>query len=127
MRDLLDDMAQLHLYDPQVKRYQMFVEFKYTLNLSEETKPGMDSMITTSASAYEAAQGAHAIAVLTEWDQFKRLDYQKIYDSMAKPAFLFDGRNICDHDALRRVAGATIRRARERERVRRRRARGRDA
>ena len=41
--------------------------------------------------------------MLTEWDEFKTLDYQKIYDSMAKPAFLFDGRNICDHDALRKI------------------------
>ena len=41
--------------------------------------------------------GAHAIAILTEWDMFKTLDFQKIYDAMQKPAFLFDGRNIIDH------------------------------
>ena len=77
--------------------------FRFPLNVSEETKPGMNDQIVTEASAYAAAAGAHAIAVLTEWDEFKTLDYQKIYDSMAKPAFLFDGRNICDHDALRKI------------------------
>jgi len=47
-------------------------------------------------SAYEAAEGAHALAVVTEWDEFKQLDYAKIFAKMAKPAFVFDGRNILD-------------------------------
>jgi UDPglucose 6-dehydrogenase len=46
---------------------------------------------------YEAARGAHAIAVMTEWELYKTLDYQRIYDSMEKPAFLFDGRNVMEH------------------------------
>jgi len=49
---------------------------------------------------YEAARGADAIAVLTEWDCFRTLDYRRIYQDMEKPAFLFDGRNILDHQAL---------------------------
>ena len=53
----------------------------------------------------EAARDAHAICVLTEWDEFKAYDYQAIYDSMVKPAFIFDGRNILDHAKLRWVAG----------------------
>ena len=44
-----------------------------------------------------AAEGCHAIALLTEWDLYRNLDFQRIYDSMAKPAFIFDGRNILDH------------------------------
>ncbi len=49
---------------------------------------------------YEAAKGAHAIAVLTDWPEFAKLDYQHIFDLMEKPAFIFDGRNILDHKAL---------------------------
>ena len=49
---------------------------------------------------YAAAEGAHAIALLTEWKQYKELDFQRIYDSMAKPAFIFDGRNMLDHETL---------------------------
>lgn len=45
---------------------------------------------------YEAAEGAHAIAVMTEWGEFKNLDYFKIYKNMSHPSFLFDGRNILD-------------------------------
>ena len=49
---------------------------------------------------YAAASGAHAIAVCTEWDEYKLLDYKRIFRSMEKPAFVFDGRNILDHQRL---------------------------
>jgi UDPglucose 6-dehydrogenase len=49
---------------------------------------------------YEAAKGAHAIAVMTEWKEYKSLDYKKILASMEHPSFIFDGRNILDHKAL---------------------------
>jgi UDPglucose 6-dehydrogenase len=52
---------------------------------------------------YAAAAGAHALAILTEWDSYKTLDYQRIFDVMQKPAFLFDGRNILDHAALHKI------------------------
>merc|ERR1719238_2331969 len=97
-RDLVEEQARVHVYDPQVSRESMFAEFKYTLNLSEETKPGLGELVVTSPDAYSAAAGAHAIAIATEWDEYKT-----IYDSMAKPAFLFDGRNIVDAAALREI------------------------
>ena len=49
---------------------------------------------------YKAAKGAHAIAVLTEWDVYKDLDYKRIFKFMVQPAFIFDGRNILDHRKL---------------------------
>jgi len=49
---------------------------------------------------YVAAKNAHAIAVLTEWECYKTLDYKKILASMEKPAFIFDGRNILPHKEL---------------------------
>jgi UDPglucose 6-dehydrogenase len=49
---------------------------------------------------YEAARGAHAIAVMTEWDHYRYLDYQRIWESMEKPAFIFDGRNLLNHQKL---------------------------
>jgi UDPglucose 6-dehydrogenase len=59
--------------------------------------------VTFEADPYKAAQGAHAIAILTEWKHYTQLDYQKIYNSMVKPAFIFDGRNILDHQALHKI------------------------
>jgi UDPglucose 6-dehydrogenase len=49
---------------------------------------------------YQAAAHSHAIAVLTEWELYRHLDYEQIYHSMVKPAFLFDGRNILNHRKL---------------------------
>lgn len=103
MKDLIDERAELAVYDPQVARETMWEEFNYTLNLSEKTFPGVEKMVTTCSSAMQAATGAHAIAVMTEWDEFVTLDYKAIYDVMSKPAFIFDGRNILPHAALRAI------------------------
>lgn len=102
-RDFVDEMAKVHVYDPQVSREVMLQEFKYTLNLSDESKPGFSDYIITETDPYKAAEGAHAICVVTEWNEFKTLDYQKLFDSMSKPAFIFDGRNIVDAKALRDI------------------------
>ena len=45
---------------------------------------------------YEVCKDSHAVAVLTEWDEFKKFDWKKIYDNMLKPAFLFDGRRLLE-------------------------------
>jgi len=103
VRDLVMEQAKVHVYDPQVSREDMWTEMNYTCNLSEGTHPGLGAAVTTSTDAYAACDGAHALAVLTEWDEFKDLDFKKIYKSMAKPAFVFDGRNILDHDGLREI------------------------
>ncbi len=62
-----------------------------------------DDSITFCADPYQATKDAHAVLVLTEWDEFKDLDYKKIYDQMHLPAFLFDGRNVLDLEALREI------------------------
>ena len=56
---------------------------------------------------YECAAGSHAICIITEWDEFKKYDYKRMYDSMVKPAFVFDGRNIMDHAKLREIGFVT--------------------
>ena len=103
VRDLMHEGANIHVYDPQVSREDMFSEMAYTCRITKENTPRLEDLITTSTDPYDAANGAHAIAVLTEWDEFCSYDYKRIYDSMSKPAFLFDGRNILDHDALREI------------------------
>merc|ERR1712127_1107143 len=103
VRDLVMEQAKIHVYDPQVSREDMWSEMDYTCKLSEATHPGLGAAVTTSTDAYAACDGAHALAVLTEWDEFKELDFERIYKNMAKPAFVFDGRNVLDHDGLREM------------------------
>ena len=71
--------------------------------MNERTNPRLSELLITASDPYEACKGAHAVAILTEWDEFKEYDYQKIYDSMTKPAFIFDGRHIVDDSVLRKI------------------------
>lgn len=102
MKELLDERAIMAVFDPKVTRTQMFEEFRYTCGITEETNDA-GKLIVTCNSAVEACRGAHAIAVMTEWDEFSNYDYQNIYDIMSKPAFVFDGRNILPHAKLRQI------------------------
>jgi UDPglucose 6-dehydrogenase len=97
---LLNDCANISVYDPQVPESSIFRDLNYL-----RTRPAAETkkMVMVSNDPYEACRGAHAIAVITEWDEFKTYDWQKIYDSMQKPAFLFDGRNLLDHNKLAEI------------------------
>jgi UDPglucose 6-dehydrogenase len=67
------------------------------------SRRSLEQRVVCHDDAYDAAAGAHALAVMTEWDQFRQLDFERIYRSMHKPAFAFDGRNILPHAALRSI------------------------
>ena len=107
-RDLLEERARLTLYDPQVGLEQIKQELIYLMTsqygtLSEKHRQLIDNNIEIASSAEAAATGAHAIAVLTEWDEFKAVDFEAVYHSMKKPAFLFDGRNLMDRKKLSKI------------------------
>jgi UDPglucose 6-dehydrogenase len=59
--------------------------------------------VTFEPDPYAAAEGAHALAIVTEWPHFTELDYETIFKSMIKPAFIFDGRNVLDHQRLHSI------------------------
>lgn len=99
---MLAEGATISVYDPKVKNEDMLQELKYQ-GVNDSDYPNWTSLLTQAIDPYTAADGAHAIAVLTEWDEFKTIDFQKIYTTMLKPAFVFDGRNILDHEALRAI------------------------
>ena len=90
---LLNEQADLYIYDPKVTEEQIYSDLDYLNTRPEEENRKMVHVIK---DAYEAMDNSHAIAVLTEWDEFKTYDWAKIYEGMKKPAFLFDGRNIID-------------------------------
>lgn len=99
-KELLQEKAQLAIYDPKVPASQIFQE----LGQAEVQPDGEPNpLVECVDDPYKAAEGAHAIAVLTEWDQFKELDYERIFKSMMKPAFIFDGRNVLDLEKLGKI------------------------
>ena len=89
--DLVNEQAQIAVYDPKVSREKVLADLDY---LETRTSAQNKKYVASFEDPYTACEDAHAIAVLTEWDEFKEYDWQKIYDGMQKPAFVFDGRNI---------------------------------
>jgi UDPglucose 6-dehydrogenase len=98
--DLLNEQANIAVFDPKVNETQMFSDLDY---LGSRPQQVNQKQLKAYDNPYEACKEAHAVAVLTEWDEFKAYDWQKIYDHMLKPAFIFDGRNILDKKALEQI------------------------
>jgi UDPglucose 6-dehydrogenase len=87
-RALLEERAKIVITDPHALDNAL-------IDLEDVAK-----QVIFEPDPYAAAKNAHAIAILTEWPHFAELDYQVIFESMVKPAFIFDGRNILDHQNL---------------------------
>ena len=97
---LMDEQATIKVYDPKVTATQIQSDINYLNTRSEKQNT---KYLKTENDPYAAMEGAHAIAVLTEWDEFKKYDWQRIYNGMQKPAFVFDGRNVLDRKALETI------------------------
>ena len=97
---LLNEKANIAVYDPKVEANQIYEDLNY---LNTRMPNENEEMLKVVDNAYEACKKAHAIAILTEWDEFKNYDWQKIYDKMLKPAFVFDGRNILNKNELEKI------------------------
>jgi UDPglucose 6-dehydrogenase len=89
---LLEENACLKIYDPQVSDESILT----ALGLEEN-----DKRISFHNNATDATKSTHAIAILTEWEEFKDLNFDKIYAQMEKPAYLFDGRNLIDSEIVK--------------------------
>jgi len=85
------------VYDPKVTAEQIYADLDYLGTRSPEENRRLVKVVN---DPYEACKEAHAVAILTEWDEFKTYDWQTIYEDMYKPAFVFDGRNILNKDFI---------------------------
>ena len=85
---LLEEKAYLRISDP------------HALDNARKDLDGIDAGVEYVEDPYKAAEGVHGLALVTEWAEYSKLDYKKIFDKMEKPAFIFDGRNHLDHKAL---------------------------
>jgi UDPglucose 6-dehydrogenase len=90
-KKLVEEKAQIVITDPKA------------LENAQADLQGLNGKLSYIEDPYSAANGCDAIAVVTEWDIYKNLDYKRIYQSMRKPAFIFDGRNILDHQELFKI------------------------
>jgi len=102
-KELLDDRAEIHVYDPKVSKEQIFADLERHYEDEGRSNQFIKEQVIVHSEPYSAMADAHAIAILTEWDEFKTYDWQQIYTNMLKPAFLFDGRNILNLDRLSEI------------------------
>jgi Predicted UDP-glucose 6-dehydrogenase len=90
-KKLVGENARVRIHDPKALKNAR-IELK---NINGE--------VSFVEDVYEAADGAHALALVTHWDEYRDLDYEKIFQAMAEPAFIFDGRNHLDHEKLYKI------------------------
>ncbi|MFA7446209.1 MAG: nucleotide sugar dehydrogenase [Flavobacteriaceae bacterium] len=100
---LLEEEAIITVYDPKVSAEQVYADLDYLSTRSPEENRRLVRVVN---DPYKACHQAHAVAVLTEWDEFKTYDWQKIYENMYKPAFVFDGRNILEANHIQQLGFA---------------------
>lgn len=98
--DLINEQASICVFDPKVSETQILSDLNY---LNSRNPDENRNSISVLDNPYEACKDSHAIAVLTEWDEFKNYDWEKIYNEMQKPAFVFDGRNVLDGKKLAEI------------------------
>jgi UDPglucose 6-dehydrogenase len=98
--DLINEHAKIAVYDPKVSKKKIIDDLNY---LETRSSAVNSDSVSSFDNPYEACHNAHAIAILTEWDEFINYDWQKIYDSMQKPAFVFDGRNLLQASEMKAI------------------------
>ena len=97
---LIEEKGKINIYDPKVKKHKIFSDLNQFQSINSEV---LDKYVMVHRNPYKACKNSHAIAILTEWDEFIDYDWKKIYKSMVKPAYIFDGRNILNKSKLEKI------------------------
>jgi UDPglucose 6-dehydrogenase len=97
---LLAENAELAIVDPKVPAETIWMDLG---RATGRTRDDLASCVVCEPDPYKATAGAHAIAVVTEWEQFATLAFERLYEQMQKPAFVFDGRDVLPHDTLSEI------------------------
>ncbi len=107
---LYSEMAEITITDPQAlsecERDMKVNHINYVSGPGHHD--GLWLNVGIDPDVYESIVDAHAVVICTDWEEYKDLDWQTIYDNMEKPAFVFDGRLILDHDKLREIGFETF-------------------
>src|SRR5690554_3360556 len=97
---LMNEQAEITVYDPKVSEQRIYEDLDHLGTRSPEENRRLLKVIN---EPYKACEEAHAIAILTEWDEFIGYDWKKIYESVIKPAFIFDGRKLLDGKTIKNI------------------------
>ena len=104
--NLLLEGAKIRVYDPQVSSNKILNDLKYLFeskNINDDQISALLKKVKISGSIEQNAKNSNALVFLTEWDEFKVINFSKLYKTMVKPSFIFDGRKILDIDKLEKI------------------------
>ena len=96
---LMKSNIYLNVYDPKVKRSQIYFDLNHINKNDAKNK----RHVLVYDRHIDCIYQTNIIAILTEWDEFKEYDWEKIYDKMSKPAYVFDGRNVLEKEELESI------------------------
>tara|TARA_B100000927_G_scaffold162103_1_gene130619 strand:+ start:544 stop:1935 length:1392 start_codon:yes stop_codon:yes gene_type:complete len=97
---LIENGAKVSVFDPKVNEQQMLSDLDFLNTRSHEKNT---KALKFHTCPYDSCEDSHAVAIITEWDEFKTYNWKKIYTKMIKPARVFDGRNILDNNLLKKI------------------------
>ncbi|WP_372473110.1 nucleotide sugar dehydrogenase [Capnocytophaga sp. ARDL2] len=97
---LIEEQAQLHIFDPKVNEKQIVQDLMMKTNFLQEEILGKIKVYTSINQLFD---DAHAVVILTEWDEFVSYDWKSIYQQMEQPSFVFDGRNLLKNNDLNSI------------------------
>ena len=97
---LIEEQAELHIYDPKVTAQQIFSDLE---RITGDNLQQLQEKVHIYNSTEIIFNNAHAIVILTEWDEFKTYNYIDIKNQMLEPAFIFDGRNVLNPAEMHQI------------------------
>ena len=97
---LMDEGAEIAVYDPKVNNEQILKDLNH---LNSRSRDENKKLLTYFDDPYKACEATHAIAIITEWDEFKDYNWSKIYQNCVKPASIFDGRNLLEISKMKKI------------------------
>lgn len=101
IKDFIEENALVNVYDPRVVEGQIWMDL--TENIPHIPLADIKQKVNISYSALAACENAEAVVIATEWKEFLGIDWEAVYASMSKPAFVFDGRLLVDAEKLRKI------------------------
>ncbi len=103
--ELLQDRAEIHIYDPKVSEEQIMRDLAMLIDNFQDSP--FFNLVHVHNNPYEAMDDAHAVAVLTEWDEFRNYEWKRVFEGMKKPAHIFDGRALLNQEELKGIGFKT--------------------
>src|SRR5690606_16137305 len=97
---LIEEQAELHIYDPKVTKQQILTDLE---RITGDDLKQLQEKVHIYNSSETIFRNAHAIVILTEWDEFKTYSYTDIKNQMLEPAFIFDGRNVLNPTQIQQI------------------------